>query len=423
MTHKRKTETLPLQPPFFYGWIIVVIGALSVFFSGPGQTYSVSVFIDSYIAEFGWSRSFVSSMYSVGTLAAGFALFVVGRQVDRRGHRFMIPVVATIFGLALLWMSVVVSPWMLIVGFFLIRLLGQGSMTLLGSTLVPQWFERKRARAMSLMSIGGVLGAASLPPLNTWLIQEYGWRMGWQFWALALIVVMAPAAAYFVRNRPESVGSLPDGIKVGAGSGEDTYIAARSWTLHQAKRTRAFWLFLFCMFVPSMVNTGITFHMVSILGEHGITPAQSAFVLGLIAMTALPSTFLAGWVLDRYPVHRVVAIANIAQVFVMLLLLYIQSYGMAIVFGGLRGIIQGFESMNVNVLWPNYFGRQYLGSIRGFAMIFMVVGSAFGPLPFGFAFDVFGSYSQVLWLMMLFPAAAIWAGAQAVPPRWEDYRR
>lgn len=54
---KDSATKLPFQSPFFYGWIIVGLSALTFFFSGPGQTYSVSVFIDSYIAEFSWSRS------------------------------------------------------------------------------------------------------------------------------------------------------------------------------------------------------------------------------------------------------------------------------------------------------------------------------------------------------------------------------
>ena len=36
---------------------MVIVSSLVIFFSGPGQTYSVSVFIDSYINEYGWSRS------------------------------------------------------------------------------------------------------------------------------------------------------------------------------------------------------------------------------------------------------------------------------------------------------------------------------------------------------------------------------
>ncbi|WP_337957771.1 hypothetical protein [Guptibacillus spartinae] len=71
----------------FYGWYIVIVAAIAVFFSGPGQTYGVSVFIDYYIQEFGWSRSLVSGIYSTATLAAGLLLFLVGRLIDKLGQR------------------------------------------------------------------------------------------------------------------------------------------------------------------------------------------------------------------------------------------------------------------------------------------------------------------------------------------------
>ncbi len=418
-----KSSRLPFVPPFFYGWVIVFISALSIFFSGPGQTYSVSVFIDSYISEYGWSRSFVSSLYSFGTLAAGFGMAVIGRQIDRRGHRTMMPIIAAAFAAATFWMSIVIHPLMLFIGFFSIRLLGQGSMTLAGSTLAPQWFERKRGRAMSLMALGGVIGAAALPPFNAWLIETWSWQVGWRFWTVALLAIMVPLGRFLVRNRPESVGLNPDGAPPPKDGEEDTYRAVDSWTLRQARRTRTFWLFMFCQFVPSMVNTGITFHIVSILGEQGITRVQSSFVLGLIALVALPCTFAAGYILDRFLVHRVMTITNIFQVLVMVWLLMIENYPMAVAFGVLRGMVQGFEMMNFNVMWPNYFGRLHLGSLRGFAMIFMVAGSAFGPLPFGFAFDMFGGYTEIIVLMTLFPVLSIVAAALARPPRLEEIKK
>lgn len=47
---------------FYYGWVIVFIASLTVFFSGPGQTYSNAAFIDEYIQTFGWSRTEVSPL-------------------------------------------------------------------------------------------------------------------------------------------------------------------------------------------------------------------------------------------------------------------------------------------------------------------------------------------------------------------------
>ncbi len=44
-----------INKTFYYGWVILLLSALSTFFSSPGQTYSISTFIDSYIKEFGYS--------------------------------------------------------------------------------------------------------------------------------------------------------------------------------------------------------------------------------------------------------------------------------------------------------------------------------------------------------------------------------
>ena len=107
-----------MKTTFFYGWIIVLISGLSIYFSGPGQTYNVSMYIDSYINEFGWSRTTVSSMYSMGTFAAGMMMGVIGRLLDKYGHRTMSIIIAACFGGAIFFMSTVNSVIMLLIGFF-----------------------------------------------------------------------------------------------------------------------------------------------------------------------------------------------------------------------------------------------------------------------------------------------------------------
>ena len=58
------------RPRFFYGWVIVVVGALVAFSSGPGQSFVFSIFIDSMIEETGFSRSELSGLYMVSTASA-----------------------------------------------------------------------------------------------------------------------------------------------------------------------------------------------------------------------------------------------------------------------------------------------------------------------------------------------------------------
>src|SRR5690554_823830 len=135
-----RSQAVPIKTPFYYGWFIVGISAFGIFFSGPGQTYTNSVFIESYLQEFGWSQTTVSSVYSLATLCSGFLLFTIGKLTDRLGRRFMLTLVSLLLGLACIGSSFVVGVISMFIGFFCIRLLGQGSMTMISNTLVSQWF-------------------------------------------------------------------------------------------------------------------------------------------------------------------------------------------------------------------------------------------------------------------------------------------
>jgi sugar phosphate permease len=383
----RGSDSLPLSPPFFYGWIIVGVSALTIFFSGPGQTYSVSTFIDSYIGEFGWTRSTVSGMYSMGTLTAGLLMGVVGNFIDRRGHRTMT------------------------------RLLGQGSMSLSSSTLVPQWFIRKKGRALSLVSLGGAIGSALLPPLNTWIIETYGWKNGWITWTTLLWLVMAPAAYFLIRDRPEDVGLSPDDEERSKFVTEPNILPTEeSWTVREAMGTRSFWLLLFCIMIPSAINTGLIFHQVSIMDQVGVSAQSAAAVLSFMALIRLPVVLIAGQIADRVPA-RFIQVGSMAGFLVTMVALYLtDSIQMAMIYGALTGITMAFQIMVSGVIWPDYYGRHHLGSIRGITMMAGVVGSALGPLPYGYAYDIFGGYTEALTISMIFPVLGIVAALMAKKP-------
>ncbi|CAM3946193.1 MFS transporter [Alkalicoccus chagannorensis] len=407
------------QSSFFYGWYIVMLGALSLFFSGPGQTYSNSVFIDFYIMDFGWERSLVSGIYSGATLSAGLLLFIVGRSIDRFGQRKMSLLVSILLAAACIWNSYVVSPWMLFIGFFLIRLLGQGSMTLVPNTLVPQWFIVKRGRALSLMMLGGFASSTLYPPLNAWLISEYGWEVTWRILGITILVIFVPLAYFFLRNKPEDIGLLPDGEEASSDTGTEQKRGTPevSFTLREAAHTRQFWLLLLCVGIPSMLNTGLTFHLVSIMEDTGLGIGTAAFVLSLMAAVGFPVTLVSGFVLERVKVNVVFAFVFVGQILFLIILLFTNSFAAAVLFGVIWGIVGGLERICISIVFPDYFGRAHIGSIKSIATTVTVAGSAFGPLPFGFAFDLFNGYTEILLISFLFPVAGIAACLLSPKPR------
>jgi MFS family permease len=455
--HTEKQQQLPLNTPFYYGWVMVFMGAMGLFFSGPGQTFTISVFIDHYIEDFNMSRSTVSGIYSVATLAAGLFLFLMGRFIDRYGQRKMTVVVGFGLVLACFWNSFLIGPVMMFIGFFLIRLFGQGSMPLIPGTLVPQWFVKKRGRALSIMSVGIFLSSASMPPLNAWLIAQWGWPVAWRFWAFILLFLYIPLAYFLIRNKPEDVGLLPDNERPqeiekyeSTGASKEPLIETavnnevkeqvtneqvkslapvglvplheQDWTLSEAMRTRAFWLILFCAGIPAMVNTGLIFHLVSILGENGLSPGVAALVLSMMAIFSFPVNLIAGIIVERVKVHYLLAFAFVGQLVVMLLLLWTDNMQTAILFGVIRGITGGFEAISLSIVWPNYFGRKALGSIKGVSSTTMVIASAFGPLPFGLAYDKFAGYTEIILIMMLFPLLGILAALSSPAPKKKGER-
>ncbi|MCW4049065.1 MAG: MFS transporter [Candidatus Bathyarchaeota archaeon] len=411
------TEQTPIKTPFFYGWLIVLISGLAVYFSGPGQTYNVSVYIDSYINDFGWSRTTVSSMYSMGTFAAGMLMGVVGKLFDKYGHRKMAVAVAACFGGALFFMSTVNSVTMLLVGFFLIRLLGQGSMGLIGGTLVPQWFIRRKGRALSIVSVFGALSMATFPAMNIWLIQRFGWQNGWRVWMIVLWVIAVPVFYFFIRTRPEDVGLHPDNQRLPEVTDGTYYvIEEEAWTLNEALKTRSFWFVNYITVIPSAIITACMFHQISILGQSGLSPESAALISTVTSLVSLPIVLMAGGLADRYPLKYLMALTQGLLLAVVATLYIADSVTLVLTYGVITGVQMGLQAIVRGVVWPEYFGRKHLSTIRGVNMMAGVIGSSLGPLPFGYAFDVFGGYSEVLLASMVFPLLGIGIGYLANKP-------
>lgn len=402
---------------FHYGWVIIALAALSQFFSGPGQTYSNSIFIDYYIDEFGWSRSTVSGIYSAATLASGFLLFFIGRLIDRNGSRKMAVIVSLALAVACLFNSFVTSLVMLFIGFFFIRLLGQGSMALISSSLIPQWFVKKRGRAISIAAIGGLVSSAAFPLLNVWLIGSFGWRASWLILGAIIIICFTPLAFFLIQNKPEDMGLLPDNGDAKNQQKMQNTTEEISWTVKEAAKTKAFWLLLFCAAIPGIVNTGLTFHLVSIFQEKALSLETAASVLSITALIGLPVTFVTGMLLEKVKVQYMLALLFFGEIVSLLLLQNAGTLAMAIVFGLVWGVSMGVERIVMAVVWPNYFGRKHIGSISGISMAMIVAGSALGPLPLGIAYDLFGGYTEMLWGILLFPLLGMFAAFMASPPR------
>ena len=409
--------------PFFYGWVLLGVAGLAIFCSGPGQTYSVSVFVDPIIEDLGWSRTTVSALYTGGSLTAALVMVLVGRLLDRYGARIMLVAVVVLFAIVVAAMSLVSHPVHLYLGFAGIRTLGQGALTLIPTTLVAIWFVRLRGRATALMTLGMGASTAAFPPLIHWLVSNFGWRDAWIVLSILVCALLLLPSLLLVRRSPESVGLLPDGARRPdpvRSEAEAARTMEVSWRLGEAIRTRTFWLVLAAMSSPSIISTALMFHHISLMDSRGVEAGTAAAVLSVVAPSVLVGSLIAGFLSDVLPNRYIIAASQCFLALSLVLVLTVSHTWQALVYVAVLGTGGGASMTTSAVIWANYFGRGHLGAIRGASQMGMVAFAAMGPLPFSLLLDVAGSYNSIFFVLLAFPALSAVAALLAVPPVKRD---
>lgn len=414
-----KRDAIVQRSPVFYGWIVWGVATLGYLASSPGQSFTVSLFFDRFIEDLSLNRTTVSMLYSGGTLLAAGSLTFIGRWVDRVGSRLASTIIGALLALALVFMSFVAGPLMLLMGFVLIRSLGQGSITLVSSNIIAQWFQRRRGLAMGITSFVYMLSQGLIVMGLTKLIDTVGWRTAWVVQAALVGVVVVPLMALLVRDHPEDVGLHPDGaaepVRDASLPGANAEV---NLTLKQAMGTPILWVFLLLQVLSAGWVTGLIIHQISLFEVVGHGPSVPVQTFSLAATVAAMFTLIAGPIVDRTKPQLVAAAQMLLLAGLLVLATVMTTRPLTIVYGGLLGVFLGVWPVFDGVVWPNVFGRAHYGSIRGLVQTAGVAGSALGPVVFSLSADASGTYGVALWigagLALLIVAASLIVRVPAV---------
>ncbi|HSR11928.1 MAG TPA: MFS transporter, partial [Thermodesulfobacteriota bacterium] len=298
-------KAVPARRRIFYGWYMVAAGCAMQFVQS-------TLFIQSFGAYFavlrddrGWSKTELSGAAAVHQVEAAILGPLLGWFIDRFGPQWMIRAGVLAFGTGFILLSRIDSL-LSFYGAFIVTALG-GSLCgffPLNCALI-QWFERRRARALSSMQMGMALGGLALP-LVAWSFAAWGWRA--TAFASGIIVIAAMLPLSFVmRRRPEDIGEVIDGGSAPPGTAsserriQERPDNTRDFTAGEALRTKAFWLLSlghsFALFVVTGVNTHAITHMKEGLG-YTIEAASFAILLQTVAQ--LFGVGVGAWIGDRF---------------------------------------------------------------------------------------------------------------------------
>jgi sugar phosphate permease len=424
----RKDPPRP-KPRFFYGWYIVAGVFFANWVGGGFGTAAFGLFFKPMSSELGWTRSMTTVPLVLRSALSSLAGPLVGPLVDRIGPRYLMTGGALVVGAGTMLMSQTHSLWQFFLFFALIGALGEAGLgSLVTNTTVARWFVRQRGRATGIAAVGINVGQATMTALIHLLIAALGWRRTWAVIGLVPWLVIAPTSFLWMRRAPEDLGLRPDGdASREAGQAQNTRDARRyrraaeehPWTPREAMGTPALWLLLAAITLSSLAVHGVVVHQIPFLTDQGLSPGVAALSLTLYALFAIPSKLLWGFLAERVPLRYLTAACFLGSAGGVVILIQADTVWEAVAFGVVYGFTRGSWVVVVALIWADYFGRRFLGSIRGYVAPIDLIAGLGGPLFAALAYDSTQSYRLAF---SLFAAAYVLAGAlvllarQPAPP-------
>ena len=387
-------------------WLLVLVCAVGI---GVGVSslpfYTQGLFIEAWIADFGWTRAQASLGILGSTLALAAALPFIGSIVDRYG--LVTPVMISLLGLSLAYVLLgmfVQSIATFVILAMLQAILGSASSPLAYTRAINAVFNKQRGLALGVALSGAGVAATFGPTLISNAIDAFGWRGA--YYAMALFTLVVGAVIVLVLARL-------NGAKTAANI--DMEAANRDFLV--AKASRTYWTIMAAIFCLSLGLGGLMIHFVPILLDVGFATNAAVKIAGVVGIAVVLGRLLVGFAVDRIFAPRVaiaILLACISGVLALALLGSVVAVPAAFVIG----FSVGAEVDLIGYLVARYFGMHAYGQIYGRQYSTFLIATGLSPVILGAVRDATGTYTASLFTATAF--MAISAALFAKLPKFEQ---
>jgi MFS family permease len=369
------------------------------------------VFVAPVHEGFGASNAAVSLIFSLARAESGPTGPIAGWFIDRFGPRRALFVGALMSGGGFLALGYTTSLWAFGLLYLLVVTVGANlGFSYALSTLINNWFYRRKALAMSAFQAVDSFLPAVLVGVVALVIAAWGWQTTAKVMGLVLLLVILPLAG-FIKDAPESMGLTMDG-DVPGGSQDPPHRptvrrhrwATPAWrppeeySIRQTLHSWAFWNLTGGTALRLIAKTGVTVHIIPIMASKGVSQQTAAFLFGLQLFLTVPMYLVLGWAADRFPKPPVLMWASLAgTVSLALLASPCHGLGLLLAFVVLFAMCDASAPINWAVV-GEYFGRKTFSRLRGYMQFANFPGVLCAPVFVGWWYDHHHSYAFPIWI-------------------------
>lgn len=384
----------------FYGWKIVGVSFLTHFISVGFIFYSYGVFFKALTAEFGGSRFGTALGLVFMNVTIACTAPMLGRMLDRGSIRAILCSGAVSMAIGFFLLSQITALWQ----FYLVlaTFLGLGE-AMLGpipsSTIVANWFIRRRGTALGVATMGISLSGVVMAPVSERLIQSIGWRYTFDVYGVTALAVVVPVVWFFVINRPEDLGMNPDGVPGTKpltlpkdSAGERRIQSVDDWNTAAILKNDSFWIIAVVVGLNFSANGAILTHIVAHANDIGHSTLRSALVLTVIASLGVAGKVIFGYIADFIDKRIAFWLIMVLQATGCYLLMHSTAYWALLASGAVFGLGMGGIVPLMGTLVGAVFGRRVFGRVMGLLNPCMLPIQSIGIPLAGYIYDQNGNY-------------------------------
>jgi predicted MFS family arabinose efflux permease len=379
--------------------------------------YTHGVFVSAISTDMSWSRGQVQLGVTIMILMAVVTAPAIGWLIDKIGARRVALTSIPLYGVTLASLSLTSNAlWSYYFLWACMAILAAGTLPITWTRVVNTWFDDYRGIALGITLAGTGLAATFAPSYVTWLIEELGWRGAYVALAATVTSISLPGV-YLLFMEP--LGAPDDAAKRNA-SDNDIVKTDNGMTLKRALYGYRFWALGLALFFVAAGISGLITNLVPLLVDKGRTAADAAGYAGLIGISVIVGRLFAGFLVDHFWAPMVAAVFLSAPCVAALVLAGPSTTPILIGTSALIiGLAAGAELDLLAFLTSRYFGLRHYGAIYGGQYVFFSIGAGLAPVGFGRAYDVFGSYDNVLIIVAVM--SVVGAGLMLTLGRYPDF--
>lgn len=385
----------------YFGYYILIMSSLIGTLIYNGIISTSGIFMLPVTTELGIPVGSFSMYISILSVANIITLYLISRKLNPGNLKKIMLVTGALGVLSFVGFAFATQLW----HFYVLSILQGicfGACTMTPCTiLVNNWFgSAVRGRAMSFYIAGiSLLGMAMMNVMN-FVIMNTGWRGGYIFCAVGILVCL-PLMAKFVVWSPAEKGIAR------MGDGENTVEAGAvnanmlsGYTVKEGLKKVPVWLVLIsCVFLVLASSSMLT-HGIPTLIMAGNSPTIATFISSLLSVALIGTNLIIGWSTDKFGI-RFGATATC-----LLFALATVGYALVAQVPGLMYpavILYAFGVPAVNTVSPLVMayvcGEKELPKFISYLNMLIAVGGIFGAAIVGRMFDATGGY-KIPWLVM-----------------------